>query len=354
MNYLALLFLPLLLVNPDPPKKCGTDELFQQMLEKDPAFKKAWIENHRQASQGNGLTPGHKHHKRMQMLMNESAMDTLLSQSNDDNITIPVVIHVIAPSADHPANISMAQIQSQIRELNRAFSRDQYPTSQNFPPYWADNYADDSEIRFCLAERDPDGKPTKGVTQTFTSVPSFPYPSSDMKFDATGGKDAWPRSEYLNIWVVVITGGVPLGWATYPLPIYPAGEDGIVIDYRYFGTIEEASTPPFNLGRTCVHEVGHWLGLMHTWGMEGPDFPPCAFDDLVDDTPEQAAPNYGCSPFTTTCDGEIDMLPNYMNYSTDVCNVFFTNGQVKRMRTTLAPGGFRFKLPYSDKGCYFP
>ena len=349
-----ILCLPLLLSAQDVSKKCGTDELFQQVLNGNTAFKNQWISTYKQASQTpsgqtSAIPPG-----RMQMLMNPDLLDSLFQATIGQEKTIPVVVHVIAPNENHPANISMSQIRSQIRELNRAFSQDDYPVSQNFPPYWSDAYADDSRIRFCLAIRDPEGNPTKGVTRTFTAVPDFPYPSADMKYDATGGKDAWPRTEYLNIWVVVVTDGVPLGWATYPLTIYSAAEDGIVIDYRYFGTIEEGVSPPYQLGRTCVHEVGHWLGLMHTWGMSGPDYPPCMFDDLIDDTPEQASPNYGCSPFTTTCDGQRDMLPNFMNYSNDDCNVFFTKGQVRRMRATLNTGGFRFKLPYSDKGCSFP
>ena len=250
-----LICLPVYLIAQNSPKKCGTDELFYQILDTDPGFKTQWINAHKQASQTAVGTPSHLPPDRMQILMNPTLLDSLYQATLGQEITIPIVVHVIAPSEDHPANISMDQIRSQIRELNRAFSQDNYPVSQNFPPYWSEAYADDSRIRFCLASRDPEGKPTRGVTRTYTSVP---------------------------------------------------------------------------------------------------DFPPCEFDDLVDDTPEQAAPNYGCSPFTTTCDGQRDMLPNFMNYSADDCNVFFTKGQVRRMRATLNPGGFRFKLPYSEKGCSYP
>lgn len=351
MKTILFLCFPWLLLSADPPKKCGTDEYLQQQLTEQPNQQKQWREQYRAANQAN---PSGNQTGRNPMLMNESGLDVLDQAFSEGVINIPVVVHVVAPAANHPANISMPQIRSQIDELNRAYSQTEYATSQNFPPNWVDDYAEDSQIRFCLAALDPADKPTRGVTRTFTTVPSFDYPSAAMKYDASGGKDAWPSTEYLNIWVVVITDGIPLGWATYPLPIYDPGEDGIVIDYRYFGTIGTGASPPYQLGRTCVHEVGHWLGLMHTWGMSGPDFADCEYDDLINDTPEQAVPNYGCGPFTTSCDGELDMLPNFMNYSDDDCNAFFTKGQVKMMRYTLSGDGFRMKLPFSEKGCSYP
>jgi hypothetical protein len=86
-----------------------------------------------------------------------------------------------------------------------------------------------------------------------------------MKFTSKGGDDAWPPKHYLNIWTCNLGAGV-LGYAT--LPQSNSGNsntDGVVILYRAFGR-QGTVVYPYNEGRTCTHEVGHWLGLSHIWG----------------------------------------------------------------------------------------
>ncbi len=83
-----------------------------------------------------------------------------------------------------------------------------------------------------------------------------------MKHTASGGIDGWDRNKYLNIWVCNL-GNSLLGYAEYPGG--PASTDGVVILYSAFGTGGVAA-PPYNLGRTATHEVGHWLNLIHIWG----------------------------------------------------------------------------------------
>ena len=168
-------------------------------------------------------------------------------------ITIPVVVHVVYNNSTE--NISTAQIQSQIDVLNADFRR----TNSDADGTWSQ--AADSEIEFCLATVDPNGNATTGITRTSTSVTAFGT-NDNMKFNSSGGKDAWPAGEYLNMWVCDISGGI-LGYAQFPGG--SASTDGVVIDYQYFGTIGTA-TSPFDLGRTTTHEVGHWLNLRHIWG----------------------------------------------------------------------------------------
>ena len=93
------------------------------------------------------------------------------------------------------------------------------------------------------------------------------------------------------MWVGTVGGGV-LGFAQFP-GMNPA-TDGIVIDYRSFGTTGTA-TPPYHLGRTATHEVGHWLGLRHIWGDGG-----CGVDDGIADTPLAGNPNFVGAPCTAT------------------------------------------------------
>ncbi len=260
-------------------------------------------------------------------------------------ITIPVVVHVVYNNSTE--NISDAQIQSQIAVLNADFRRlnaDASSTPSVFLPVAAD-----SEIEFCLATVDPNGNPTTGITRTATSVTAFSTTSNNVKFNSTGGKDAWPAGSYMNMWVCDISGSI-LGYAQFPGG--NAATDGVVIDYAYFGTIGTA-TAPFNLGRTATHEVGHWLNLRHIWGDGG-----CSVDDFVSDTPVAGAPNYTGSPCTfpgpNSCNSgagdQPDMFQNYMDYSDDACMNLYTQGQKTRMRALFDAGGARASL-LSSNGC---
>jgi hypothetical protein len=246
-------------------------------------------------------------------------------------VTIPVVVHVVWNTSAE--NISDAQILSQITVLTEDFRRLNADQDASWPQ------AADTEIEFCLASVDPNGNPTTGITRTQTSVSSW-NTNDQMKFTSSGGRDAWPRSDYLNIWVVDLCCGI-LGYAQFPGG--PASTDGIVCDYQYFGTIGTA-TPPFNLGRTGTHEVGHWLNLRHIWGDGG-----CGVDDFVSDTPTSDNPNYGCPIGHVSC-GTTDMVQNYMDYTDDACMNLYTNGQKTRMQALFNPGGFRNSL-LSSPGC---
>jgi hypothetical protein len=246
-------------------------------------------------------------------------------------ITIPVVVHVVYNTSTE--NISDAQVLSQIQILNEDFRR----TNSDADGTWSQ--AADTEIEFCLATVDPSGNSTTGITRTFTSRTSFGT-NDDMKRNSTGGKDAWPAGDYLNMWVCDISGGI-LGYAQFPGG--PAATDGVVMDYQYFGNIGTA-TAPFDLGRTATHEVGHWLNLRHIWG-DGP----CGTDDFVSDTPTSDNPNYGCAVGHVSC-SSTDMVQNYMDYSDDGCMNLFTAGQTARMRALFDAGGARASL-LSSGGC---
>lgn len=246
-------------------------------------------------------------------------------------ITIPVVVHVVYNTSSE--NISDAQILSQITVLNDDFRRMNSDADNVWPQ------AADSQIEFCLASIDPSGNATSGITRTSTSKTSFGT-NDQMKFNSSGGKDAWPASKYLNLWVCDISGGI-LGYAQFPGG--SASTDGVVIDYQYMGTIGTASYP-FDLGRTATHEVGHWLNLRHIWGDGG-----CSVDDFVADTPTSDAANYGCAIGHVSC-GTTDMVQNYMDYSDDACMNLFTAGQNTRMRALFDVGGARVSLLTSN-GC---
>ncbi|MEM7037953.1 MAG: M43 family zinc metalloprotease, partial [Bacteroidota bacterium] len=139
-----------------------------------------------------------------------------------------------------------------------------------------------------------------------------------------------------------LTGGL-LGYATFPSSLASEPHhDGIVLNGQYTGGPSCASSP-YNLGRTATHEVGHWLGLYHTFsgGCAGMTPSDCAIDgDEVCDTPPVSSSSFGCPSLTqNTCSETpsdmIDQTVNFMDYVDDACMVMFSQGQVDRMHATL-------------------
>lgn len=239
-------------------------------------------------------------------------------------ITIPVVIHVVYRT--NTGNISDAQIISQIDALNRDYRRmntDTGNTPAVFKPV-----ATDVGIQFCLASLDPNGNATTGIIRSQTTINNIGNTNSYYSTSA-GGQDIWNRNKYLNIWVCEIGGGT-LGFAYQPG--VSASYDGVVIDYRYFGTMGTV-TSPYNKGRTATHEVGHWFNLDHVWG---PGNSSCTQDDGVSDTPMQQTANYGCPSHPhVSCSNSGDQFMNYMDYVDDNCMNMFSAGQKTRMLAAI-------------------
>lgn len=239
---------------------------------------------------------------------------------------IPVAVHVVYTAA--VANISDAQIQSQIDVLNHDF-RKTNPDVNSTPPVFLP-LAEDARIEFALATLDPNGAATSGITRTQTQHAAF-TDNDDVKSAAKGGVDAWATDRYLNIWVCPLGGGL-LGYAQFPGG--PSATDGVVILHSAFGTNGTAAAP-FHLGRSASHEIGHWLNLRHIWGDDGTG---CNGSDFVNDTPNAAGPNYGAPAFPhVTCSNgpSGDLFMNYMDYVDDAAMFMFTQGQVTRMQACL-------------------
>ncbi len=230
--------------------------------------------------------------------------------------TIKVVVNVVHRVAAE--NASLAQIRSQIAVLNRDFAA-RNPDRAGVPAVWQ-GLVTDSRIRFKLVK----------VTRTATTKSSFSW-DDGVKKASTGGIAPYRPTTHLNIWVCALSGGL-LGYAQFPGG--PAATDGVVVNYRAFGTLGTAQAP-FNKGRTTTHEVGHYLNLRHIWA----DTDDCSGSDNVADTPNCAGPNYGTPSFPSiSCNNgpNGDMFMNYMDYVDDAAMFMFTAQQVLRMRTALA------------------
>ncbi len=261
-------------------------------------------------------------------------------------ITIPVVFHIVYNNPSE--NISDAQCQAQVNQLNLDFAKMNTDAS-NIPAVWQ-GIAANTNIQFCLAQRDPNGLATTGVERRSSSTTSFTT-DDKIKYQSTGGMNAWPSSSYLNIWSANLSGSI-LGYAQFPGG--PATTDGVVLLFSSIGSmIQQGTLPNFNLGRTATHEVGHWLNLMHIWG----DDAGCTGSDNVGDTPNQGTENYGCPsfPLTDGCSPSSPgvMFMNYMDYTDDACMNMFSSGQSTRMNALFANGGARVSISNST-GCQAP
>ena len=254
-------------------------------------------------------------------------------------IKIPVIAHILYHTQTE--KISDAQVASQIEALNKYFRRRNADT-MNTPAYFRALGAD-CEIEFQLAISDPRRRSTSGVVRKYTPITKWKNDDL-MKFSSSMGDDAWDPKSYLNIWVCNLDKFA--GYAT--MPGGEENKDGLVISYTAFGT--GSGTTGYDMGKTAVHEVGHWLNLKHLWGDEN-----CG-DDGVGDTPKQASYTIGC-PGTVriTCgNGPFgDMYMNYMDFTNDACINMFTQGQKARMRALFNTGGVRNSI-LSSKGLNTP
>jgi hypothetical protein len=287
---------------------CATDEYFKQQLINHPEIAAAEKAINDSAAQ-----------QVQQIIMNKTGKV----------LYVPVVFHIIHENGAE--NISQAQIMDQLRIVNEDFRKKAGTNGASTDPLAAD-----MEIEFRLAQYDPNGNKHDGINRVFSTLTN--NANNNVK-----PLSYWDARKYLNIWVVksinVNTGlsGTVLGYAQFPWNLnFQTTTDGIVIRSDQVGII--GSGQQSQAGRTLTHEIGHWLGLYHTFqdGCVGATSITCASQgDRVCDTPPVADASFGCNIGRNSCSNDSpnlpDMVKNYMDYSDGTCLNTYTVGQKARV-----------------------
>ena len=308
--------------------ECGTDELMARLHKKYPALLQRALQEE-------------------QLWQRQVQVNHQFNATGGVH-TIPVVVHLVHNNG--PANLTNPQVQAAIQQLNDAFAN---------VGYYNPATGADTEIQFCLAQRDPLGNGTTGITRTISPLTTMDKNTDDAALKAL---IQWNSNDYINIWVVDEILGGTAGYAYLP-SAHGNAVDGIVIEDRFMGfTPSETSV--------LVHEMGHYFGLYHTFEGGCTNNSCTADGDKVCDTPpDNTTARPPCTVVTNSCTSDEDdtstnnpfravalggqgdqpdQKENYMDYSDLACYDQFSQGQVDRMQFFLH--GIRASL-LASQGC---
>lgn len=328
-----LCFLSEIAISQVESKTCGFDKMHRETLETSKQYQQR-----------------NKHFEKT--VLNQ---ENNVTQRNNPIYTIPVVVHIMHLPADAVvgtgSNISLAQIQTGMAHLNDAFRN---ANDYSGGPYYTNAGVNsvDTEIEFFLANTDPDGLPSMGVNRVGTEHSDlYAYEFGASGFTKTYEMKTlsnWDSNDYLNIWLVnsICEYSTPSGCGIQGLSTFPPSHgylnDGIVLEGNLWGTNSDNS-------KAAVHEIGHYLGLYHTFEGGCTETDCQTGGDRVCDTPPDNSTSSGGAGITmNSCNNDAtvtnssfnsdveDIYENYMDYGSSSLKNTFTPGQKTRMNATLA------------------
>lgn len=322
---IALMLLSVLSFAQNNQEKCGFDQVLEYQINKNPELS-------------------------VTLQKNEAALQKFMRNNRsyllaEDEYVVPVVFHIIhlGEAKGVGSNISDAQILSGLQQLNDGWSN-------------ANGSSVDIKVTFQLATKDPNCNTTDGIVRVDgRSVTN--YESNGISTDVQNDNDAavkalsnWPNSSYYNIWVVTEINGNNGGAGTQGYAYFPGtGDDvdGTVIMHTALGNTGTVNSWN-NDGGTLIHEMGHGMGLWHTFegsGINQSGQVVCASvsgcgqsqGDCCDDTEPHQSSSSTCpsSSDINSCTGIAyqGVQYNYMDYSS--CTSVFTQDQKDRVRANL-------------------
>ena len=321
---ILLLFLSTISFNVSLAERCQHSQVMEKLFTEIPDFRVQILQ---------------KSHEALLHARSISHEKNLLMDNTP--LSIPIVWHVLYASEGHATQISREIIEQEMQWLNDWYSA-QNIHYENENDYFANDIAtrEDFEVTFVLADEDNDGNAFDGIHYYQTNIATN-CNENNIFFDDQGGVDIWDTSSFVNMYTCSIDGGGSyLGFAYLP-GTTSHSRDGIVLNYAELGSAEYS-------GSTIAHEVGHHLGLYHTFDNG------CDPGDYIDDTPPLDAPSSDWANSIGYCpsesqlpaevyhicsDEEIVMTENCMDYNIEPCLSYFSKGQAERIRYYLTNDG---------------